>query len=137
MRLFKSPWAYLFWLALFLREIWHDFRPPPHPPLPPWHPLFNGILLGCANLWLICMMAVFARLTSNALERAALAILAISFAITSLAEFHSAGLVRFPLPSFRLVYLSLNVLLALLTAIRFTQVFREPPAPGLLSQPHK
>jgi hypothetical protein len=134
MRLFKSPWAYLFWLALFLNEVWHDLRPHAHPPLPPWHPLFNGILFTCADIFLICLVAVFARLTTNALEKAALALVAISFALTAIVELHSTALRHIALPSFRFTFLALNTLLVFLTAIRFVQVLREPPQHGILSR---
>lgn len=134
MRLFKSPWAYFFWLALFLDEIWHELRAGHHPPLPPWHPLFNGISFACANIWLIFLTVVFARLTTNALEKAALALVAISFALTGISELRSTGLFHIAIPSFRLLYVSLNALLALLTAIRFVEVLREPPASGILSR---
>jgi hypothetical protein len=130
MRLFKTPWAYLFWLALFLDEIWHELHPRAHAQLPPWHPLFNRIVLTFAETFCFCLIFSLAKLTSDTVERAALAVLAIAFALSIVVDLHALANFHTPLPSFRLVFLVINTLLFLLTAIRFIQVLRERALPG-------
>lgn len=134
MRLFRSPWTYLAWLALCLNSIWHELQPHAHPATTPWHPEFNAIVLILANALCICVMFSFVRLTSNALEKVSLALFAVAFSFSALIDLLTLGHFRTPLPSFRLVFLTINTLLALLTATRFAQVLREPPTPGILSR---
>ncbi|HEV2577783.1 MAG TPA: hypothetical protein VGU25_11290 [Acidobacteriaceae bacterium] len=82
----------------------------------------------------ICLALGAAQLTSVLVERAALALLAIGFLLSMVVDLHSANLLHVPVPSFRLVFLTLNNLVALLLAIRFVQVLREPPLRGILSR---
>jgi hypothetical protein len=126
MRLLRSPWAYLGWLTLFLFEIWHDLHPHVSMVAYPW-PTFHALTLVFGEIFCICLMFSLAQSTSDALERAALSLLAIAFALSTVVDLHKLGHFRTPLPSFRLVFLTLNTLLALLTAIRFIRVLREPP----------
>jgi hypothetical protein len=129
MRLFKSPWPYLLWLALFLNQSWQELRPRAHPPLPPWHPLFNGIFFSFAEIFCLCFIFSIAKLTTNPLERAALALLSIAFALSTVIDVHALARIQAPLPPLRLVFLTINTILVLLTAIRFIQVFRDRPLP--------
>jgi len=80
-------------------------------------------------------MVALARATSIALERTALGLFAVTFLLSGIADLHSTHLFDAPLPSFRFAYLILDLLLALLLAIRFVQVLREPPIPGILTRP--
>ena len=134
MRLFRSSWTYLGFFFLFAYPAWRSAYPRPHPPSIEWHPVFFGIEFALVNTFAICLAIGAARLTSVPIERAALALLAIAFVLSLVVDLHSAGLLHLPLPSFRLFYLPLNTLLALLLAIRFIQVLREPPTPGILSR---
>lgn len=137
MRLFRSPWPYLGFVALFAYDAWHDVHPRLHTPSTPWHPVFSGIEFAVANAFCICLVFGAARLTSIGIERAALALLAIEMVPSIAADLYSANLLHLQMPSFRLVNLTLNTLLAAILATRFIQVLREPPAPGILSQSTK
>jgi hypothetical protein len=133
MRLFRSRWTYLGCFALYAYPAWRSAYPRPHPPSIEWHPVFFGIEFAIINTIAISLVIGAARLTSIVTEKAALALVVITFALSIVVDLHSANLLRLPTPSFRLVYLPLNTLIALLFAIRFIQVLREPPAPGILS----
>jgi hypothetical protein len=133
MRLLRSPWAYLGWLTLFLFEIWHDLHPHVSMVAYPW-PTFHAVTVLFGEIFCICLMFSLAGLTSDALERAALGLLAIAFALSTVVDLYKLSHFHTPPPSFRLVFLTLNAFLALLTAIRFIQVLREPPTPGILSR---
>lgn len=100
MRLFRSPWTYLAWLALCLNSIWHELRPHAHPAATPWHPEFNAIVLILADALCIFFMFLFARLTSNALEKVGLALSAVAFALSAIIDLYTLGHFHTPLPSF-------------------------------------
>jgi hypothetical protein len=133
MRLLRSPWSYLAWLLLFLFEIWHDLHPHLSSTANP-SSTFHAVTLALGEIFCIGLMFSLAQATSNPLERAALGLLTIGFALSAVTDLHALGYFHTLLPSFRLVFLTINSLLALLTAIRFTQVLREPPTPGISSR---
>jgi hypothetical protein len=130
-RLFRSSWPYLGFFALCGYDAWHRAFPHPHPPLTPWHPIYSQAVFIGSDIFCICLMVVLTRQTSIALDKAALALFALTFLLSVIADLHSTRLVTAPLPSLRLVYLVLDLLLALLLAIRFVQVHREPPIRGI------
>jgi hypothetical protein len=134
MRLFRSYWSYLGWSALFAYYAWRDGHPRQHSPSTPWHPVFFGVEFAIANALCICLVVGATRRTSVAIERAALALLAISLCLSTVRDLQAIGLLHAAIPSFRVIYLELNTLVALLLAIRTLQVLREPPLPGILTR---
>ena len=133
MRLFRSPWTYLAWLVLILFQIWRELYPHSRTIADPW-PIFSAVSYAIGNIFCICLMFSLVRLISNALERAMLALFAVTFALSLVADVHTLGRFHTPLPSFRLVFLTIDTALALLIAVRFFQALRDPPQPGILSR---
>jgi hypothetical protein len=133
MRLFRSPWTYLAWLALILFQIWHELYPHPRSIADPW-PTFSAVTYIIGSIFCIFLMFSIGRLISNALERAILTLFTVTFALSLIADLHALGHFHTALPSFRLVFLTINVIVVLLTGIRFVQALREPSTPGILSR---
>lgn len=136
MRLFRSRWTYLGFFFLTAYDAWRSAYPRTHALSIEWHPILFGIEFAAVNAFAICLVLHFSRLTPVIIEKAALALVAIALAVSVVVDLHSARLLHSPVPSFRLVYLPLNILIALILATRFIQVLREPAQPGILSRTH-
>ena len=134
MRLFRSRWTYLAFFAMFAYTAWRSAYPHNRQPSIEWHPGFFGIEFAAINALAICLVIAIARITPVVIERAAQALCVVALCLSIVVDLHSAKLLNLPIPSFRLVFLPLNTLLALLFAIRFVQILREPPLPGILSR---